>query len=121
MLLLYLLHGRLPWQGICASDIPAKLRRIGEMKRGDHFRDLLARSPACFTPFFAHCRVLKFEEKPDYRLLQKLLREEMKANEWEYDWKYNWWQPGERGTLLSDEYMVHPRFVEPVRRALYSW
>ncbi|KDQ23520.1 hypothetical protein PLEOSDRAFT_52844 [Pleurotus ostreatus PC15] len=89
ILLLYLLHGRLPWQGICAPDIPAKLRRIGEMKRGDRFTDLLARSPAFFTPFFAHCRALKFEEKPDYAVLRKLLREEMKDHGWEYDWKFD--------------------------------
>ncbi|KAG9223395.1 hypothetical protein CCMSSC00406_0007582 [Pleurotus cornucopiae] len=121
MLLLYLFRGRLPWQGICAPDISAKLRRIGEMKRGEHFRELVAHSPACFAPFFAHCRALEFEEKPDYGLLRKLLGEEMEAGGWEYDWKYDWWQPGERGTLLPDEYIVHPRFVEPVRRALYSW
>ncbi|KAJ8690077.1 hypothetical protein PTI98_012916 [Pleurotus ostreatus] len=121
ILLLYLLHGRLPWQGICAPDIPAKLRRIGEMKRGDRFTDLLARSPAFFTPFFAHCRALKFEEKPDYASLRKLLREEMKDNGWEYDWKYDWWQPGERGTLLPDEYQVHSRFVEPIRHTLDTW
>ncbi|KAF4572382.1 hypothetical protein EYR36_006876 [Pleurotus pulmonarius] len=121
ILLLYLLHGRLPWQGICAPDIPAKLRRIGEMKRGTRFTDLLAQSPAFFTPFFSHCRRLKFEEKPDYRLLRTLLREEMKAHGWEYDWRYDWWQPGERGTLLPDEYEVHPRFVEPIRNTLDSW
>lgn len=28
------IHGRLPWQGICALDIPSELKRIGEMKRG---------------------------------------------------------------------------------------
>ncbi|KAG5220243.1 kinase protein [Salix suchowensis] len=74
ILLLYLLHGRLPWQGICAPDIPAKLRRIGEMKRGVRFTELLAHSPAFFTPFFSHCRALKFDEKPDYTLLKTLLR-----------------------------------------------
>lgn len=115
MLLLYLLHPRLPWQGICAPDIPSKLRRIGEMKRGDAFKDLLAHSPAFFTSFFEHCRSLAFEEKPDYRYLRELMREEMRTQGWTYDWKYDWLTPGKRGTLVPSEYKLDLSLVEPVQ------
>ncbi|KAL0945789.1 hypothetical protein HGRIS_012077 [Hohenbuehelia grisea] len=121
MLLLFLLHGRLPWQGICAPDIPSKLRRIGEMKRGEPFRTLLARSPTFFTSFFEHCRSLQFTDKPEYDRLRELLRGEMEANGWEYDWQYDWWQPGERGTLLPEEYKIDERWVEPARRVVGSF
>jgi hypothetical protein len=114
--LLYLLHGRLPWQGIVAPDIPAKLLRMGEMKRGQPFQDLLAHSPAVFTPFFAHCRSLEFKDKPDYAYLRGLLRGAMEERKWEYDWEYDWWKPGERGTLLPDECKLDMRFVDPLRR-----
>ncbi|KAL0945796.1 hypothetical protein HGRIS_012083 [Hohenbuehelia grisea] len=121
MLLLYLLHGRLPWQGIYAPDIPAKLRRIGEMKRGQPFTDLLALSPTFFAPFFSHCRSLEFSDKPDYKLLRGLLRGEMRKNGWEYDWEYDWWKAGKRGTLLPEEYQIDPRWVEPIRRQMFSY
>ena len=115
MLLLFLLHPRLPWQGIYAPDIPSKLHRIGEMKRGRAFQDLLTQSPAFFTAFFDHCRSLAFEERPDYAYLRELMREEMRTRGWEYDWKYDWLYPGERGTLVPDEYRVDLSLVEPVR------
>lgn len=116
ILLLYLLHGRLPWQGIYAPNIPSKLKGIGEMKRGKPFKDLLAQSPAFFVPFFEHCRSLAFEEQPDYAYLRKLLRQAMEERGWEYDWEYDWWSPGERGTLLPDEYKFDKRFIQPMRR-----
>jgi serine/threonine protein kinase len=114
ILLLYLLHGRLPWQGIVSPDIPAKLRRIGEMKRGKPFKDLLAQSPAIFMSFFDHCRALEFKDKPDYAYLRGLLRGAMEEHKWEYDWEYDWWKPGDRGTLLPDECKLDMRFVEPL-------
>lgn len=116
ILLLYLLYGRLPWQGIVAPDIPAKLLRIGEMKRGKPLQDLLAQSPAIFVPFFDHCRSLEFKDKPDYAYLRGLLRGVMEEHKWEYDWEYDWWKPEERGTLLPDEYRLNMQFVEPVTR-----
>ena len=121
MVLLYLLHPRLPWQSICARDIPAKLRRIGEMKRGKPLEDLLSRSPAFLTSFFKHCRSLSFEERPDYAYLRGLMREEMRTQGWEYDWKYDWLYPGERGTLVPEEYRLDLSLVEPVRQQLMDF
>jgi len=118
-LLLYLLHGRLPWQGICAPTIPAKLRRIGEMKTGKPFADLLAHetTPQFFAEYFEHCRRLAFEEQPDYGMLRRLLRREFEGRGWgHYDWGYDWWNGnGERGTLLPGEYRLDAGLVEPVR------
>lgn len=121
MVLLYLLHSRLPWQGICAPDVPSKLNRIEEMKRGKPFKDLLNRSPAFLSSFFfKHCRSLAFEEKPDYAYLRGLMREEMRVRGWKYDWRYDWLYPGERGTLVPDDYRLDLSLVEPVRCEQYS-
>ncbi|KAI0062007.1 casein kinase I isoform delta-like protein [Artomyces pyxidatus] len=73
--LLYLFHGRLPWQRIYAPDYDAKLIRIGEMKVGKTFQELLERSPAEFRKYFDHCRRLSFEEKPDYAFLNTIFHE----------------------------------------------
>ncbi|KAF9479534.1 kinase-like protein, partial [Pholiota conissans] len=114
--LLYLLHGRLPWQGIVAPNSSAKMRRIGEMKCGKPFEDLLSQSPSLFSSFFEHCRSLEFEDKPDYSYLRGLLRGTMEENGWEFDWEYDWWKPSERGTLLPEEYVLDTRFVEQAPR-----
>lgn len=118
ILLLYLLHSRLPWQGFVYSDISSALKRIGDMKRGEPLADLLSRSPSCFTPFFDHIRSLAFEEKPDYTYLRNLLRREMRQQGWEYDWKYDWLYPEktQNGALYpATAYRYDLSLVNPVR------
>ncbi|THH19818.1 hypothetical protein EW146_g1422 [Bondarzewia mesenterica] len=113
-ILLFLLHGRLPWQGIYAPNIPAKMLRIGEMKQGKPFFDLLARSPPEFTTYFDHCRGLSFEEKPDYTLLRQIFKKKMKTEGWNDNEKYDWENAKdlEKGTLVPEEYKLDPRFVD---------
>ncbi|KAG1887633.1 kinase-like domain-containing protein [Suillus subluteus] len=111
--LLYLLHGRLPWQGIYAPSIEAKLLRIGEMKAGSPFRDLLARSPVEFTTYFDHCRGLKFDEKPNYALLRQLFSQIMVREGWTENTGFDWEDASPRkGMLLPDEYKLDVRFTE---------
>ncbi|KAH7907916.1 kinase-like domain-containing protein [Hygrophoropsis aurantiaca] len=107
--LLFLLHGRLPWQGIYAPSIKAKLLRIGEMKAGAPFRELLARSPVEFTRYFSHVRGLGFEEKPDYAMLARIFRERMEREGWPeddgcFDWVGSAASPNLKGTLVPGEY-----------------
>ncbi|KAG1839141.1 hypothetical protein DFJ58DRAFT_859919 [Suillus subalutaceus] len=111
--LLYLLHGRLPWQGIYAPSKDAKLRRMGEMKAGSAFRDLLARSPAEFTTYFDHCRGLKFEEKPIYALLRQLFSQMMEREGWTGDTRFDPLDGSSgKGTLVPEEYKLDVRFTE---------
>src|SRR6267154_3369732 len=111
--LLYLLHGRLPWQGIHSRSIESKLLRIGEMKAGSPFRDLLKNSPVEFTTYFDHCRGLKFEEKPDYALLRQLFRGIMDREGWTEDARFDWVDGSSpKGILVPEEYKLDIRFVE---------
>ena len=107
--LLYLFHGRLPWQGIYASNL-----HVGEMKAGKPFRDLLARSPPELTAYFDHCRSLAFEDEPDYSLLRGIFQKRMDAEGWDVHGKYDWEDPRdlEKGTLLPEEYKLDVRFVQ---------
>lgn len=106
--LLFLLHGRLPWQGVYATSIEAKLKRLGEMKEGKAMQNLLASSPPEFAEYFAHCRSLKMEDKPDYDLLRGIFRNRMKKDGWEYDWDFDWASKG-KGTLIPEEYELNSR------------
>ncbi|KAF8491428.1 kinase-like domain-containing protein [Gautieria morchelliformis] len=111
--LLFLLHGRLPWQGIYAPSVRAKLLRIGEMKAGSEFADLLLRSPPEFTRYFEHCRNLAFEERPNYQLLKEIFQKRMEQEHWSYDDMFDWVDgTSEKGTLLPDEYRAEPRFID---------
>ncbi|KAG2034635.1 kinase-like domain-containing protein [Suillus americanus] len=110
--LLYLLHGRLPWQGIYAPSIEAKLLRIGEMKAGSPFHDLLTRSPEEFTTYFNHCRGLKFDEKPNYALLRQLFSQVVVREGWTDNTMFDWEDASLRkGTLLPEEYKLDVRFT----------
>lgn len=110
--LLYLLHGRLPWQGIYASSVEAKVIRIGEMKIGLAIREVLSKSPLEFTTYFDHFLGLQFEEQPDYELLRRIFRERMRKEGWNYDWKFDWLEAHrEDGSLVPEEYVVDRRFI----------
>ncbi|KAG1849705.1 hypothetical protein DFJ58DRAFT_794829 [Suillus subalutaceus] len=78
--LLFLLHGRLPWQGVYSPSLEAKLLRMGEMKAGSAFRDLLTRSPVEFTTYFDHCRGLK-------QLFNQILVTEGWTENSRFDWE----------------------------------
>ncbi|OBZ71912.1 Casein kinase I [Grifola frondosa] len=112
--LLYLFHGKLPWQGIYAPSVPDKLSLIGKMKAGEALSELISRSPPEFMAYFNHCRALKFDELPDYKMLRGVFRERMKREDWTYDWKYDWLTPSEleKRTLLPEEYKFDEQYTK---------
>ncbi|KAG1748029.1 kinase-like protein [Suillus occidentalis] len=111
--LLFLLHGCLPWQGVYSQSLEAKLLRMGEMKAGSAFRDLLARSPVEFTTYFDHCRGLKFEDKPSYLLLRQLLGQVLVKEGWTENTRFDWEDgSSHKGVLLPQEYKLDIRFTK---------
>ncbi|EMD34939.1 hypothetical protein CERSUDRAFT_157667 [Gelatoporia subvermispora B] len=104
--LLYFYHDRLPWQGIYAQSTDDKLMRIGQMKTGKTFEDLLQRSPPELAAYFHHCRSLDFEDSPDYGYLKQQFTVRMKREGWQNDGKFDWIESShsEDGTLLPEEY-----------------
>ncbi|OCH90132.1 kinase-like protein [Obba rivulosa] len=104
--LLALLHGRLPWQGIYAPSIEAKMWRMGEMKAGYAMHELLSRSPSEFTWLFAHSRSLAFEDKPNYEMIRGLFLHRMRYEKWKNDGLFDWVDCRflKKGTLIPEEY-----------------
>lgn len=78
--MIYFLKGRLPWQQVGKANnvtaITAKQRkeRVLEMKMSIPVEELCGGLPIEFISFLVHCRNLKFEEKPNYSMLRRLLR-----------------------------------------------
>jgi len=82
--LLYLLRGSLPWQGLKAKSKTEKYRRILEVKQGTRLSELCAGYPQEFAQYLQHVRRLDFEDKPAYRNLKNLFRGVMERMGYKY-------------------------------------
>jgi serine/threonine protein kinase len=95
--LLYLLRGELPWQGVKAKNKKDKYQKISEKKIYTSIDQLCYGNPSIiiiisveFISFFQYCRSLQFEEKPDYSYLKSLLKTVFEKYKYEYDFIYDW-------------------------------
>ena len=88
--LLYLLRGGLPWQGLKAKDKNQKYSRITDKKIVTPIEELIADYPEEFGVYLNYCRSLKFEEKPDYKYLRGLFRSLFFAKGYSYDFQWDW-------------------------------
>ena len=78
-LLTYFYRGALPWQGVTSHSKAEKYRRIMEIKLNTPFDVLTKGLPQEFTAGFRYVRSLKFDTKPNYPFLRKLLRDTLSA------------------------------------------
>lgn len=46
--------------------------------------------PVEFGTYLAHCRNLRFDEKPDYAYLRKLLKDLFEKSGYQHDYIYDW-------------------------------
>jgi casein kinase 1, epsilon len=85
-ILLYLLNGELPWQGLNAVSIDGKKKLIcnikSEIKLWDMYSDTI---PGEIFLFIDYCRKLNFEETPDYQYLKDILNNLYKHNGYKHD------------------------------------
>ncbi|EDW87414.1 casein kinase I [Drosophila yakuba] len=88
--LMYLLRGRLPWQGLVANSREQKHEMITEMKLSTSPKSLCAGYPTEFYTYIDYTRRLGFEEEPDYRMIRcsflALMYSMKYINDHIYDW-----------------------------------
>ena len=73
--LVYLLKGVLPWQGMPGDNKKEKYRLISEKKKALKSSELCTGLPIEFTNYLEYVKKLKFDEKPDYNYLRKSFRD----------------------------------------------
>ena len=73
-MLIYLIKGVLPWQGIKKQKGIDHIESIGEIKISTSISTLCKGVPNSFKDYLQYCRNLKFDETPDYAYLQKLFK-----------------------------------------------
>jgi casein kinase 1 len=71
----YLLKGSLPWQGLPGNTKNEKYRNIMEKKMNTSPEILCSGLPAEFITFLNYTRALRFEDRPDYNYLRRILNE----------------------------------------------
>lgn len=92
-MLVYFLKGFLPWQGIQAHNKGEKNQKIGDSKISFLPETLCEGLPVQFSTYLNYVKALRFDEKPDYHYLRKLLRELFISHGYEYDLCFDWMNP----------------------------
>lgn len=88
--LVYLLQGQLPWQGLQAKTRKEKYDRIKEVKSSTPLSVLCANLPPEFELAIAYCRSLSFEDEPEYAYIKRLYRDAFIRGAFSLDFVYDW-------------------------------
>lgn len=107
-ILIYFVLGDLPWQGVKAKSKGEKKEKILEIKLKANFAND-KRIPKEFISFLDHCKKIKYEEKPDYKNIIKLLNSAISNNSKgkEFDASTHFWEWNNKmlSSLEDDEKM----------------
>lgn len=87
-MLVYLIKGSLPWQGLKKKTKQNPMDKIGEKKMLIDLLMLCLGLPECFLEYINYTRNLQFTEKPDYDYLRNIFIESAKKHNIEL--KYYW-------------------------------
>ncbi|KAI9323425.1 kinase-like protein [Dichotomocladium elegans] len=119
--LLYLLRGSLPWQGVTAKTDEEKYGMIEEIKDNTPIAQLCAGFPAEFNIYLHYVRKLKFSEDPDYDfcvgLFDKALKRIDSQDDGQFDWMLinngeGWKWLMQKGLMRSTECRLTPTMTE---------
>lgn len=84
-ILIYMIKGKLPWQGLVVFDDETRMRKIAELKCSITAEKLTEGLSTKLTAFFKYVKKLKFNEAPDYNYLIKLLHDTAEEKEFKLD------------------------------------
>ena len=90
-MMVYLMKGQLPWQGMVNSNPKKKYDQIKKLKIEIKLPDLCMGLPKECIKFIQYARDMKFEDKPNYSYLRHLLRKMavkkgLKMDTSQFDW-----------------------------------
>lgn len=88
--LMYFCRGSLPWMGLKANTKEEKYARIMEIKASTPAESLCKHVPSEFVTYFNYCRSLRFEDRPDYSYLRRLLSNLFFREGYRCDREFDW-------------------------------
>ena len=102
-LLIYLLIGRLPWQGYISHSKEDKYYKIKQIKKQTTPEQLCEGLPSEFEEYIKYTRNLQYEQDPDYKYLRNLFLCVLKKFNCEFDYYYDWDQVGLTHSEIKDK------------------
>jgi len=99
---IYLIKGRLPWQGQRLYAGENKLDRIAYIKLNTRLESLCEGLPEEFLVYMNYVRRLRSTELPDHDQIKGLFRNLGGALKIEYDWKFDWLEKESRLSASED-------------------
>ncbi|CAD7937080.1 unnamed protein product [Amoebophrya sp. A25] len=88
--LMYFNRGSLPWQGLRAVGKKEKYEKIMEKKMATPIETLCKHFPSEFITYLGYCRGLRFEDRPDYAYLRRLMKDLFCREQIQYDFIFDW-------------------------------
>lgn len=89
-MMLYLLQGRLPWNGLKAESTQEKVQLIMDMKENISLDDLCRDVPNEFKEYMSHVKRLEFAVKPSYPKLRGTFRNLFVRHGFQHDHVFDW-------------------------------
>ena len=93
--LIYLIKGHLPWQGITSKDKVDRYRKLLKRKIEITPKELCEGLPEEFEKYVSYTRGLDYYEEPDYDMLKGLFNSMMNKANYIFDYIYDWTTPKE--------------------------
>lgn len=111
-ILMYFLRGSLPWQGLRAHTKYEKYARISERKQSTPIELLCKNHPPQLAAYLNYVRGLRFDDKPDYSYLKRLMRELFVQEGYHVDYVFDWTLKRIHDSLHIDEEMTAAQTAE---------
>jgi len=89
-LLVYLVKGSLPWQGLKIGQNDDRYKMISKKKKKTKVEDLCSGIHQNFQKYIEYCKGLKFDEEPKYDYLISLLIEVLESRTFKCNFDYDW-------------------------------
>ena len=107
-MLVYLIKGSLPWQGLKKKTKENPIDKIGEKKMMIDMKLLCESMPECFYEYIMYTRNLKFTEKPNYDYLRSLFITSAKKHNIEIKYFWETFDDGNNNTDTTTEGPLTP-------------
>ena len=99
--LVYLVNGKLPWNGIIAKTKYECLLKAKKVKENTSSEKLCEGLPKELAIFTEYVKSLKFDENPNYDFLKNLFIKTLKNINEENDYNFSWVRPNEKIDLKA--------------------
>ena len=88
--LVYLIKGKLPWQGITSKDKVHRYQKLLKSKEEISPKELCCDLPEEFEEYISYTRNLGYLEQPDYEMLKGLFIRMLNKINCQFDYIYDW-------------------------------